>query len=99
MFDTYGTSLWSSVTGANGHSAVDVICDVYFNGSRRCQGGLLVLDGRDGRELWRHFMGSEIFALNCNEDLNNDGHKECLASGRHGVSNNYCRIFITAALS
>lgn len=80
------------VPGANGYSGTENLCDVYFNGTQLCQGGLLALDGRSGEEIWRHYMDNEIFALNCDEDLNTDGLNECLTSGRHGVSYSSCAM-------
>ena len=46
----------------------------------------MALDGRTGEELWTHRTRQEIFALNCNADIDNDGVKDCLSAGRTGVS-------------
>ena len=46
----------------------------------------MALDGRTGKELWTHRTHQEIFALNCNVDIDNDGVKDCLSAGRTGVS-------------
>ena len=62
------------------------MCDIYFNGSSPCFGGLLALDGQTGKELWRHYASNEIFAVNCNADIDQDGVKDCLGAGRAGVS-------------
>ncbi|KAI8508971.1 hypothetical protein Bbelb_128190 [Branchiostoma belcheri] len=60
-------------TGADGYHIPSVVCDLYFNGSFPCFGGLLALDGATGHELWRSFADHEIFGVNCNEDISGDG--------------------------
>ena len=60
-------------------------CDIYFNGSFPCFGGILALDGRTGHELWRHYTVHEVFAVNCNADLDFDGVRDCLIGGRVAV--------------
>ena len=60
-------------------------CAIYFNGSFPCFGGILALDGRTGQELWRHYTIHEVFAVNCNADLDSDDVRDCLISGRVGV--------------
>ena len=72
--------------GVDGHHSPLYFCDVYFNGSRPCFGGVLALDGATGDELWRHFTQHEVYALNCDVDLTGDDVKDCLAAGRAGVS-------------
>ncbi|XP_041373917.1 uncharacterized protein LOC121386932 [Gigantopelta aegis] len=72
-------------TGADGYGIPDVVCDIYFNGTRPCLGGLIALEGVTGRELWRHYTEHELYAINCNVDLNGDKVKDCLAGGRAGV--------------
>eukprot|EP00058_Branchiostoma_floridae_P017038 XP_002602526.1 hypothetical protein BRAFLDRAFT_93831 [Branchiostoma floridae] len=72
-------------TGADGYHIPAVVCDLYFNGSFPCFGGLLALDGATGHELWRSFADHEIFGVNCNEDISGDGVKDCLAGGRSGA--------------
>ncbi|XP_066299151.1 uncharacterized protein [Branchiostoma lanceolatum] len=72
-------------TGADGYHIPSVVCDLYFNGSFPCFGGLLALDGATGRELWRSFADHEIFGVNCNEDISGDGVNDCLAGGRSGA--------------
>ena len=61
------------------------VCDIYFSGQQPCFGGVLALNGKDGSELWRHWTAHEVYAVNCNEDLNKDGVKDCLVAGRAGV--------------
>lgn len=60
-------------------------CDLHFNGSFPCFGGILALDGRTGRQLWRHYTIHEVFAVNCNADLDRDGVRDCLIGGRVGM--------------
>lgn len=60
-------------------------CDMYFNGTFPCFGGILALDGRTGHELWRHYTLHEVFAINCNADIDFDGIHDCLIAGRAGV--------------
>ena len=61
-------------------------CQIYFGGSHLCFGGLLALDGRTGRQLWRQYDIHEMFAVNCDLDLNGDGYQDCIGAGRGGVS-------------
>ena len=63
-----------------------VTCDIYFSGSRPCGGGVLCVDGRTGGEVWRVYTRHEVFALNCQLDLDHDDVTDCLAAGRAGVS-------------
>ncbi|XP_048257876.1 uncharacterized protein LOC124125677 isoform X2 [Haliotis rufescens] len=72
-------------TGADGYGIPDIVCDIYFNGTKPCFGGLLALDGRTGKELWRHYAPHEIYGVNCNADLNGDGVLDCLGGGRAGT--------------
>lgn len=46
---------------------------------------MMALDGLTGKELWRHYSIHELFGINCNEDLNNDGILDCTGGGRAGV--------------
>ncbi|KAK2157696.1 hypothetical protein LSH36_186g01066, partial [Paralvinella palmiformis] len=78
--------LFGFATGAEGYKVPDLVCDIYFNGTHPCLGGILALDGRDGTELWRHYSQHEIYAVNCMRDMDNDGTKDCLIAGRVGVS-------------
>ena len=52
-------------TGADGYNIPAFVCDIYFAGQQPCLGGVLALDGRDGRELWRLWTEHEIFSLTC----------------------------------
>lgn len=72
-------------TGVDAYNAPKISCDLYFNGTYPCYGGLLALDGKTGREIWRHYTMHEIYSVNCNGDLDVDGVRDCLISGRAGV--------------
>ncbi|XP_035219132.1 uncharacterized protein LOC118192294 isoform X2 [Stegodyphus dumicola] len=70
-------------TGADAFYYPKVVCRVYFPKSKdECGGGILALDGKTGNEIWRHYSAHEMFAINCNTDLNGDGVKDCLGGGR-----------------
>ena len=56
-------------TGADGYNIPAFVCDIYFAGQQPCLGGVLALDGRDGRELWRLWTEHEIFSLTCQVSL------------------------------
>jgi len=73
------------MTGAEGYNVPDIVCDIYFAGVRPCLGGLLAVDGHTGRKLWRHYSAHEVFAVNCNRDLNADSVLDCIVAGRVGV--------------
>ncbi|XP_062569092.1 uncharacterized protein LOC134231186, partial [Saccostrea cucullata] len=72
-------------TGADGYFIPRIVCDIYFNGTYPCFGGMIALDGRNGKEIWRHYSDHEVFGINCNADLNLDGVGDCLGGGRAGV--------------
>ena len=72
-------------TGADGYNIPDFVCDIYFSGQAPCLGGVLALDGQDGRELWRLWTEHEVFSLTCQADLDKDNVTDCLAGGRAGV--------------
>ena len=72
-------------TGVDGYNAPSSVCVKYFNETYPCYGGAQALDGKDGHEIWRHYSGHEIYAVNCNGDLNQDGIPDCLLGGRGGV--------------
>ena len=57
-------------------------CDKYYNGQFPCFGGIYAVDGETGERLWVHYSMHEIFAVNCNGDLDQDGVPDCLAAGR-----------------
>lgn len=72
-------------TGVDGYNVEKIVCQIHFNGTYPCFGGALALDGRNGQELWRHYSGHEIYAVNCNGDINKDGIPDCLLGGRGGI--------------
>jgi hypothetical protein len=77
--------IFGFATGVDGYSIPRVVCDIYFNSTFPCFGGMMALDGRNGKELWRHYSDHELFGINCNADLNLDGVNDCLGGGRAGV--------------
>lgn len=78
-----------SNVGADGYNVPDIVCDIYFGGQKPCLGGILALDGLTGATLWKRWAKHEVFALTCQEDLNNDNVVDCVAGGRAGVSDIY----------
>ncbi|XP_072049659.1 LOW QUALITY PROTEIN: uncharacterized protein [Amphiura filiformis] len=73
-------------TAVNGYfNDENLLCGIYFNGEKPCFGGILALDGRTGEMLWNYRTKQEIFALNCNVDIDKDGVKDCLGAGRTGL--------------
>ncbi|ESO12029.1 hypothetical protein HELRODRAFT_158433 [Helobdella robusta] len=60
-------------------------CKESYNYENICLGGMIVLNGLNGEELWRHFFTNEIYSLNCNQDLNGDFVNDCIAAGRSGT--------------
>ena len=52
----------------------------------------MAVHGRTGRELWRHYAQHEMFAVNCNADIDDDGVNDCLGGGRAGVSCYTCKL-------
>lgn len=61
-------------------------CDAGYREMVPCEGGILALDGITGTTLWQRWTPSMVFSLICISDLNKDGQKDCIASGRGGVS-------------
>jgi len=61
------------------------ICMKYYNGINPCQGGVFALDGISGDRLWLHYTQHEIYSINCNADINQDGVADCLVGGRAGL--------------
>jgi hypothetical protein len=50
-----------------------------------CGGGIMALDGKSGKTLWIQYTPHELFAPNCNLDINHDGIKDCVVGGRMAV--------------
>lgn len=76
-------------TGADMAKYPQVVCQVYFNQNQNdsgCGGGVMALDGHSGQTLWHTYTLHEIFALNCNLDIDGDKVNDCLAAGRMAVS-------------
>lgn len=87
--------IFGFATGVDGYSIPKIVCDIYFNGTFPCYGGMMALSGGDGKELWRYYTDHEIFGINCNADLNSDGVNDCLGGGRAGVG---CRLHISICI-
>lgn len=49
-----------------------------------CRGGIIALDGKTGKELWRKRTVHEVFAIHCALDVNRDGQVDCIVTGRGG---------------
>lgn len=47
----------------------------------------MAVNGLTGSQIWLHFTPHELFASNCNLDLNGDKIKDCVLGGRMAVSN------------
>ena len=46
-----------------------------------CHGAILALDGTTGNELWRRYASHEVYAIQCEIDVNDDGDTDCLIAG------------------
>lgn len=77
--------IFGFVIGVDGYFILKIVCDIYFNGIFFCYGGMMVLNGEDGKEFWRYYIDYEIFGINCNVDFNLDGVNDCFGGGRVGV--------------
>jgi len=60
-------------------------CDKYYNSQFPCFGGVYALDGETGERLWIHYSMHDVYAVNCNGDLDQDGVPDCLLAGRAGT--------------
>lgn len=61
------------------------ICEKHYKGQYPCFGGVFMNNGVTGKRIWTHFSSHEIYAINCNGDLDVDGVPDCLCAGRGGV--------------
>lgn len=61
------------------------VCDKYYHGQFPCFGGALAVDGETGDRLWIHYSMHDVYAVNCNGDLDQDGIPDCLIAGRAGA--------------
>jgi len=59
----------------------------------------MAIDGRSGQELWRRYTPHELYASNCNNDLNDDGIKDCILAGRMAVRLLKVRFLIKSSLN
>ncbi|CAF0995646.1 unnamed protein product [Adineta steineri] len=73
-------------TGVDTLGENQLLCDLYFNGIYPCNGGVKALDGRNGQVLWSYDKSNhEVFALNCQQDIDGDHIFDCLTGGRGGT--------------
>ena len=63
----------------NGDGTDDVVIVV---DTTPCSSILMGLSGRDGSVVWQHPIHFAAFAVRCILDVNDDGHLDCLVSGR-----------------
>lgn len=76
------------VTSLDGYGKIGdrkEVCEKYFNGIFPCFGGIVASDGKTGDQLWIHYSWHDVYALNCNGDIDKDGVADCLCAGRGGV--------------
>lgn len=45
----------------------------------------MALNGKDGTVIWKTYTLHEIFAVNCEQDVNGDKIPDCLVAGRMAV--------------
>ncbi|XP_014216884.1 uncharacterized protein LOC106645513 [Copidosoma floridanum] len=72
-------------TGLDTSAATEFTCKMYFEQSAPCLGGVLALDGSQGKTLWTHWTGHAVFSVDCGLDVNGDGTKDCAIGGRGGI--------------
>ncbi|KAH7642116.1 pqq-like domain containing protein [Dermatophagoides farinae] len=86
--DTYLDIIVPFGTGIDAAYYDDTLCQIYFNQTQEksktvgCGGGVMALNGINGEPIWAQYTPHEMFASNCNGDLNNDGIKDCIIGGR-----------------
>lgn len=59
---------------------------MFFGISPPCQGGVMALNGSNGKLLWKHWLSHTVFSLSCTADINIDNITDCLVTGKGGVS-------------
>jgi hypothetical protein len=51
-----------------------------------CMGNMFALRGTDGEVIWKTYTRSAGIFMNCEDfDINQDGQKDCIISGRRGT--------------
>lgn len=63
-----------------------ILCQMYFNQTDSdefmyCGGGLLLIDGNTGKELWRIYTEHQINSVSCVIDLDGDEINDCFLTG------------------
>lgn len=61
------------------------VCKDHYSNVFPCFGGVHAVNGKNGEVLWTHYSMHDIYAVNCNGDIDQDGVADCLAAGRAGV--------------
>ena len=65
--------------------AVIYVYSVRIGESVPCLGTVKGIRGYDGKELWTINTYGTVFEINCNLDINLDGHMDCIGTGRLGT--------------
>ena len=65
----------------NSDGVMDVIVIEDFS---QCAVRVLALDGKTGQKFWQKEVNFPAFAIRCELDVNGDGEKDCLVTGRGG---------------
>lgn len=81
----YGTALENAL-----HP--NLFCPIFMGVSPPCEGGVIALNGIDGKILWRRWFLHSIFSILCTVDINNDGVPDCLVAGKGGVCIKDCQL-------
>ncbi|XP_039280603.1 uncharacterized protein LOC111058737 [Nilaparvata lugens] len=74
-------------TGADDMDVPEVSCDKYFDStmSAPCMGGVLALNGIDGKTLWQHWTWRAVLYIDCSIDITGDKVYDCIISGKGGI--------------
>ena len=75
------TELSAETYDVNGDGVLDVLTS---GSSGPCMSTVRALNGLNGDTLFESELNFDVFALNCNADLNLDGHSDCILAGRFG---------------
>ena len=64
----------------NQDGTLDVLA---VNGYSQCAVKIMAFDGINGSTVWEADVNFEAFAVKCQLDVDSDGVKDCLATGRY----------------
>ncbi|OAF65277.1 hypothetical protein A3Q56_07006, partial [Intoshia linei] len=84
--DGYLDVVIGSATGMDKRFIPQHVCEKLYQGERVCGGMVLCLDGRSGKEIWRHYTPHEVYALNGFIDLDSDNIIDVIIGGRGGIT-------------